>query len=110
MARSIIQDLITEGACVLYSDYRSGSVWDFAKGYWHVSTMTDCHFNGAGVQFLSTGKISITDNIHTLELTTGTIVVLGKFDNVDSGTMVHKEDGGGRNYKFGFTSSTELFF
>lgn len=110
MARSIIQDLITEGACVLYSDYRSGSVYDYAKGTRHPSTMTDCHFNGAGVQFLSSGKISITDSLHTLELTTGTIIVFGKFDNVDSGTLVHKEDGGGRNYKFGFTSSTELFF
>jgi len=96
-----IQDSIDDGSLVLYHDYRAGHTQDLSgqgnhgtnTGYW----ATD------GLQFGATDEVTVTDGgaATELQLTEGTIVVLGHWARqTTQARFVVKRDGGGTNYTF----------
>lgn len=95
----IIQDLIDEGALVLYHDYRAGHLLDLSgQGNDGVATAVmwgrGAHFPG------STSKVTVADAAE-LQLTEGTLIALGDFTSQrGTDTFIAKRDAGGTNYQY----------
>jgi len=88
---SIIQDLIDEGALVLYHDYRSGSLRDWS-GNGNDGTGTDVQWTNRGLKFpVSTSKVQVAHSAG-LSPPAGAIVGFGRFTSCESEILVNKDN------------------
>lgn len=102
---SLIQQLISDGSLVLYHDYPHRCAHDFS-GNGNDGVLTDTAWTGRGISFpASTSVVSVPDSPE-LQITEGTIIVLGDFRTVISGqVLVAKRDSGGFSYQLYITAT-----
>lgn len=103
MKDTLIQQLIRDGDLVLYHDYRSGSFHDWSEQGNDAAVTSNVWYGGGGIQFAdANGYIQVTDAAE-LQLTEGSMMVVGDFANLErpaaeQGRLVAKRDVGGTNY------------
>jgi len=106
----VLNDLISEGACVMYHDYRSGSFRDWSEnGNSAIPGIVTWGTDTLNVPLVSSDIRVAEDS--SLRLTTGSLVVYGDFTNVSaSGRVMTQYDGVG-DWRFLWTwnSSTNQF-
>lgn len=113
--KSLIQEKISSGQCVLYKDYRSGCSYNWDGNAYTNSYNGTVTFNKEGVQFGTESSSDQVDDNSKLRLTAGTIVVFserGFFTN-NLGVVnrfVSKRDAGGSNYDFGMSSINYIYY
>lgn len=93
-----IQTLIDEGALVLYHNYRANHALDLS-GQDNAGVLTDTAWQGGGLRFnASTSKVTVADAAE-LQLTEGTLVVLGDFlSQTVNERLISKRSAIGTNY------------
>lgn len=100
-----IDKLLRRGEIVLWHRYDQGTFHDFSGNGNEPSTISNCRLEGNGLRFDGTnGYLEISDSPE-LQLTQGSIVLLGKFGIPPVGSnltevFVSKRDAGGTNYEF----------
>ena len=101
MNTSLLQSLIRSGELVLYHDYRSGSFRDFSTQGNNGTPSAGVQWEGGKqIRFPGNGVVAVADAAE-LQLTQGSIVVLGDFTKqVASNNLVSKRDAGGTDYAF----------
>lgn len=105
----IIQNLIDEGALVLYHDYRSGSAYDFS-GHGNSGALTDTSFTGDGVRFPDTTSVdTVADALEVRVPSGATFIVTGDFDQHTDTRLISKRDGTGSNYEFTLGTSNRIY-
>jgi hypothetical protein len=96
---TFIQDSIADGSLVLWHDYRAGHMTDLS-GNGNDGTPTSIIWQGrAGIRFpLTTSVVTVADSSE-LQLTAGTLAVLGEFmSQLFAKRLISKRDAGGANY------------
>jgi hypothetical protein len=107
--KNVIQNLISEGALVLYHDYRSGSAYDWS-GNSNDGTLTDTNWTGRGLAFPATTSVVTVADSPELQLAEVCLVALGEFNKHDaSSRIISKRDAGGINYEMYLNTATRVF-
>jgi len=109
---SIIDTLKAEGALVMFHDYRNRNFNDLS-GNSNDGTPTDVAFTGQGINYpASTSDVSVADSSE-LQLTAGTLIVFNKqgfTKHVNLPRLISKRDGGGTNWDWFLSGTTDLGF
>jgi hypothetical protein len=96
--------------CVLDHRYFTGSFRDWSGNDNH-GVPTGCHWENKFVRFVGSNDLITVSDSSELQLTNGTIIVYGNFDQYTSqDRLVSKRDAGGTNYDLLFNSTTALGF
>lgn len=99
----VLADLQREDVLELYHDYRSGVFYDWS-GEGNSGTSSDAEWSGghpSKIKFPETTSVITVADAAELQLTEGTLVVVGEFfSQEDDERLVCKRDAGGTNYDF----------
>jgi hypothetical protein len=100
LAKSCISDLISEGSCVLYHDYRRGSFKDLSEYGNHGLPSSTLVWDEDSLDFSEAEAFVVVGTDSSINIAEGTIIVLSDFNpNASTEYLISKRNSGGTSFE-----------